>query len=62
MYRTTIQIGVFWVGPEYQIKPRRWFWLARLCAKLHLHFYPLRRAFITLEKTNDSRSQVIREC
>lgn len=46
MYKTTVKVGVFWKGPEYDLKPRRWFWLARFFARLHLMKYPHRVANI----------------
>jgi hypothetical protein len=46
MYRTTVDTGVFWQGPQYELKPRRWLWLAKLCARYHLTKYPYRAAYI----------------
>ena len=49
MWRTAIAIGVFWEGPQFELKPRRWKWMALACARMHLLRFPLRRAIIVYD-------------
>ena len=46
-WKTTIHVGVYWEGFDFDLKPRRWLWLAYLFARWHLFVHPYRSAKIT---------------
>ena len=45
-WQVTVEVGVFWVGPEYVLGVYRWKWLAFAAARWELFWFPLRSAVI----------------